>query len=475
MPANVKYGKSLISFRALLDAISESAVCTDTSFIIQSWNNAAEKIFGFTEDQVLGQSLFALAEYFVVGGTVDKAFEYTRVTGHWTGEVLVVYPNKKEISVHVTLNRINNKAGQLIGYVLISRDITDAVVVRGSLSAMQKLFTAFMDHSPALTWIVDDEGYCSFFNELYLQTFHLDHDAIGKHASQLFPKEIVDPFLENNAIVFKTDRPMEFIETAVGPNGKKVMLKVLKFPLDLPGSKKYLGGVAVDITKEIEKQEQLSLRNERFRLVNKATSDHIWDWDIAANRIITDGFEEVENEYKIWHTLEDSLSEVNASDRERIKESLHEAIADTGRQYWEEEYRALNGNGSYKTVIDKGYIIRNASGKAIRMIGAQHDITELKTLQHQLVEQEKSRQREIVKAVIDAQEKGVKQKGQKGNIYDLSPGFESQRDSNLNPFDLSSPVLPSYQRTWLSSHPAINVPSFLRTCILSYDQTFSFY
>ncbi|ANE49236.1 PAS domain S-box protein [Flavisolibacter tropicus] len=405
MTTKVKYGKKLISYRSLLNAMSEPAFCTDTSFIIQSWNEASEKIFGLTEDQVMDHYLFSLIDFAIVGGALAQVLESIHVTGHWVGITVVVYPNGKELSIQVSIDPIYDVNGHLIGYVSVSKDITETVEAKGSLTALQKMFTAFMDHSPTLTWIIDDEGYCHFFNDLYLKTFHLDHSVIGKHASQLFPKEIVDPYLENNAIVFQTDQPLEFIETAVGPDGKKIILKVLKFPLDLPGMKKYLGGVAINITKEVEKQEQLSLINERFRLVNKATSDHIWDWDIVADRIVTDGFEEAENERKNWHSLEESLGEVNVKDRERIKESLHKAIADKGRQYWEEEYSALDGKGSYKTVIDKGYIIRNASGKAMRMIGAQHDITELKVLQHRLLEQEKNRQREIVKAVIDAQEK----------------------------------------------------------------------
>ena len=46
--------------------------------------------------------------------------------------------------------------------------------------------------------------------------------------------------------------------------------------------------------------------------------------------------------------------------------------------YWGEEYRLLKANGEYAYVHDKGYIIRNENGKALRMIGATHDITSLK-------------------------------------------------------------------------------------------------
>lgn len=405
MPLRNKYEKRLISYKALLNTISESAVYTDISFIIQSWNKAAENIYALTEEQAIGQYLFTLTDFSIVNGSVEQVLESIHITGFWTGEALIEHANGKELNIYISINPINNENGDLIGYATVSKDITETVKAKGSITTLQTLFNAFMNHSPALSWIIDDEGICHYFNDLYLKTFHLSAEDIGKHTNQLFPKEIAEEFLENNAIVFNTSRPLEFIEKAVEPDGKIGKYKVLKFPLDLQGTKKYMGGVAINITSELEKQEQLSLSNERFRLVNKATDDHIWDWDIETDKITIDNFDSDETEERSWHTLEESLSKVNNKDRERISKSLSKSINDPFTQYWEDEYSTLSNDGSYRTVVDKGYIIRNADGKATRMIGAQHDITELKALQHKLVKQERSKQKEMVKAVMDAQER----------------------------------------------------------------------
>jgi two-component system CheB/CheR fusion protein len=54
--------------------------------------------------------------------------------------------------------------------------------------------------------------------------------------------------------------------------------------------------------------------------------------------------------------------------------------------YWEDEYRFLKKNGHYAYVYDKGYIIRNEEGKAVRLIGATRDITERKENEALLLE-----------------------------------------------------------------------------------------
>src|SRR5690606_17900823 len=52
---------------------------------------------------------------------------------------------------------------------------------------------------------------------------------------------------------------------------------------------------------------------------------------------------------------------------------------------WKMEYRLLNAKGEYKYVLDNRFIVRNNDRKAVRMIGALKDITEIKEKEHQLL------------------------------------------------------------------------------------------
>jgi PAS domain S-box-containing protein len=134
-----------------------------------------------------------------------------------------------------------------------------------------------------------------------------------------------------------------------------------------------------DITLRKETDILILQANERFEKVAQATTDAIWDWDIENKVFIrSDGFERLFgskvkkylNESEIW---EDSF---HPDDLPKIQSSLKKALLDPSKEFWSKEYRIVHEKEGVKTVIDKGAIIRNESGEAVRMVGAITDITE---------------------------------------------------------------------------------------------------
>ena len=89
-------------------------------------------------------------------------------------------------------------------------------------------------------------------------------------------------------------------------------------------------------------------------------------------------------------TTQFKLDHIHPNDRERIYSELKKALeGDTER--WQDEYLFKCADGTYKTILDKGFIIRNENQQAIRMIGAMQDISEQRRLQNQLVKEEEKK------------------------------------------------------------------------------------
>ncbi|HPQ76082.1 MAG TPA: PAS domain S-box protein [Methanoregulaceae archaeon] len=140
------------------------------------------------------------------------------------------------------------------------------------------------------------------------------------------------------------------------------------------------GAVTVvrDMTDVKEAEAKVRESNERFTLVAKATRDTIWDWDLVTddhwwNEGIQAVFgytpERVEPRITSWY------DRIHPDDRDRVIGSIHAAI-DEGENVWSEEYRFCRADGSYAQVLDRGYVIRNREGRAIRMVGALLDLSE---------------------------------------------------------------------------------------------------
>ncbi|MFC4213027.1 PAS domain S-box protein [Pedobacter lithocola] len=132
-----------------------------------------------------------------------------------------------------------------------------------------------------------------------------------------------------------------------------------------------------DVTNTIEIQSELLISNERYSYVGKATSDAIWDWDLRSDSIRWgEGFTKL---FGYAQTMLNSDREtwkntIHPLDVARVLDSLNKFLS-SERSNWREDYKFLKANGEYAHVVDKGYVIRDSHGKAIRMIGAVQDIT----------------------------------------------------------------------------------------------------
>lgn len=126
--------------------------------------------------------------------------------------------------------------------------------------------------------------------------------------------------------------------------------------------------------------EAVRATEERYRRAAQATRDAIWDWDFTTGHVLWN--EALEAAY--GHPLADVaptaawwIDHIHPDDRARIDASIH-AVIDGAGTVWGDEYRFRRADGSYADVFDRGSVIRDDAGRAMRMIGAMLDLTERK-------------------------------------------------------------------------------------------------
>lgn len=137
--------------------------------------------------------------------------------------------------------------------------------------------------------------------------------------------------------------------------------------------------------------ENLRLLNERHHLAGKATHDMLWDWDLEKDVVYRNedslrsmtGFTDT----GIRH-VSDWIARIHPEDRSLVLDQVEGLKKHDGQPYMEVEYRFLRADDTYMHIYDRAYIIKDNSGKAIRMIGAAQDITERITTQRQLRQSE---------------------------------------------------------------------------------------
>ena len=133
-----------------------------------------------------------------------------------------------------------------------------------------------------------------------------------------------------------------------------------------------------DMRLSIAQSADRSARSEaRFQMVARATSDAIWDWDVVTGELWwSEGFRaqygwdwrEVAATIQGWEAL------IHPDDRARVLASLDAALGGDAED-WLGHYRLRCADGSYAEVEDRGRILRDADGRAIRAVGGMLDIT----------------------------------------------------------------------------------------------------
>lgn len=134
--------------------------------------------------------------------------------------------------------------------------------------------------------------------------------------------------------------------------------------------------------------DALEESNKKFDLISKVTHDMVWDWNLVTNEVYRnpEGWKKIfgSAERKVMNKKEDFSSRIHPDDLERVNLTLDNAFNSPGQQLYESEFRLVRDDNSIAYIEDRGFIVRDEKGKAIRLTGASHDITDRKNKEEEL-------------------------------------------------------------------------------------------
>lgn len=269
-------------------------------------------------------------------------------------------------------------------------DLTDQRRAERELRASEERFRLIAETISEVFWIADIEIQNTVYvSPAYERVWGRSRQSLVEQPRSFL--EAVHPddlpqLLRTLSARQGSHQPFEHEYRIVLPDGTVRWIWDRGFPVTLEHAQvRHYVGVAQDVTQRKQREEQLRNSVERFELVSRATHDAVWDYDVQTG--VAWWSETFYDKYGLGRghsaDVDRWASHLHPDDRDRVTISFAEAIRGD-RQEWHEEYRYRLADGTYATVVDRAHIVRDSSGRALRVSGAVEDVTRYLDLQRQL-------------------------------------------------------------------------------------------
>lgn len=291
MEAEGRFQGSEEIVRTLFDSSLESIFFIDTSGIVLNANGiTAQRLEGRPSSGIIGRCMYDLMPPGIAEACrthveqVIRKGKPVRFQDQWEGKWLdsAIYP-------------IRDAEGRTVRLLIFVKDHTEHKRMEAALKESEHRFATFMDNSPAMAWMKDEEGRYVYFNKTYetvtgIQTTH----RLGRTDDELWPPETAEQFKKNDREVLSGGQPVQVIEETVEPDGKRRYAFNSKFIFTDADGKKYVAGIGVDITDAKRAEERLSqalqrldahMNNSPLAVIEFDPEFHVTRWSNEAERI----------------------------------------------------------------------------------------------------------------------------------------------------------------------------------------------
>ncbi len=394
----INYGGQDISVTSFIDITEKKKLEEQLKLVGFSFENVDTAIIFSNEDASIHSCNKAFCDLY--GYTTDEMKQLTMRdfgTGFTTESWKLYWENLKanqkvsfitkrrkkdgsEIEVEINANYI--KLGNLEVNCAFVYDITE----KKKLEDQLELINFSFQHAVTPIVFIREDGMFHDFNEAYVQLSGYSREELQRR--KIF--DINNSFDSKNWPChwneLKEKGTLSFITNRTKKDGSITTVDVRANLINFRGIELNCAFIT-DISEKKKAEEALKLSNERYEFATLATSDVVWETDLVndilylGNNFTTVfGLETTGIEYGPNNVWRNNLHPDDL--QSTLEKELNSILGKSDK--WESEYRLRKGNGEYAIVLDRGFVVKDNSGKSIRLIGAMQDITERKKIEDAL-------------------------------------------------------------------------------------------
>lgn len=178
----------------------------------------------------------------------------------------------------------------------------EATQIARELLVSNTRFRAFMDATPAAAFMKDEAGRMMYCNRALTSRYNREpEDWIGKDDFEIWPPEFAERYRKADIEVLAGNRTVHFVDESPNVEGNPLVWDVYKFPFTDAGGRRFLAGIAIDVTRERQVEAELRRSQRAMRELNMKLQ----------KLSLTDGLTQIKNR----RGLEDCLQRAFARSR----------------------------------------------------------------------------------------------------------------------------------------------------------------
>ncbi len=279
--------------------------------------------------------------------------------------------------------------GEVGGLIIFSEVVTERVETEMALRLSQERMRAFLNNKSIVAWMKDEAGKFVFLSDHFRYRFGVGKEWQGLTDFDLWPRHLAERYRQTDLAVLSTGNPLEVIEPNDQMDGTFSWWLKHKFLFVDAEGKRYVGGLAVDVTERQQFQAALLESEQRYRNLVEATFD--WIWEVDAHGRFTYSSPQVQDllGYAPAEVVGRPMTAFMAPDEAKKFEELFSSRAAQQEPFSGVESVNLHKQGRPVALESSGVPVLGPKGELRGYRGMDRDVTARKQLEAQLRQAQK--------------------------------------------------------------------------------------
>jgi PAS domain S-box-containing protein len=381
-----------LRYDSIVESSDDAIIARNLEGVISAWNTGAQRMFGYTEAEAIGQPITII----VPPAWRDEEKDILRRVR--AGERIEHYETRrvskdgKKIDVSITMSPVRDVEGRIIGDSKIVRDITERKRAEAVLRESEERFrlAAQAGKMFAYEWDVATdlvvrsgesvqilgigESTPTTAQELMASVHPADRERVTAAIAELSPERSY----------------LQISYRRVRPDGAVIWVdRSGRAHFDEQGRMVRMVGMTADITERKLAERELALANERLRLAMESGKSVGWDRDVKSGRDSL--FGDLQSVFGIHAEVYDGRVDdfhryLHPEDRRRVVEAIDYAMQ--AHKPYAAEFRLRWPDGTVRWLAAKGKFYYSRDDEPERMLGMAIDISDRKVAEEALRESE---------------------------------------------------------------------------------------